>query len=117
MNDLKLVSGAFFDLELPKDKQYLCKYFDTEIQMQFLRYYCTFGNCHRFMEHTGFFCSKRWLKCLKDKYEKLIFVYDESKKNMNFTLLAEIQSGKFKSVYYRGDKHQRRKRRKGINKV
>ena len=96
MNDLKLVSGVFFDLELPKDRQYLCKYFDTEIQMQFLRYYYTFGTCDRFMEHTGYFCTKRWLRELKNKYEKLISVYDEAKKNMDFTRLAEIQSGKFK---------------------
>ena len=112
MNDLKLVSGDFLNLELPKDKRYLYKYFNTEIQMQFLRYYYIFGNFDRFMEHTGYFCTKRWLRDLKNKYEILISVYDEAKKNMNFTLLVEIQSGKFKSVYYRGDKHQRRKRRK-----
>ena len=96
MNDLKLVSGAFIDLELPKDKQYLYKYFATEIQMQFLRYYFVFGNYDRFMEHTGYSCAKRWLRDLKNKYEKLILTHDEAKKNMDFTLLAEIQSGKFK---------------------
>jgi hypothetical protein len=96
MNDLKLVSGGFFDLELSKEKQYLYKYFDTEIQMQFLRYYHTFGNCDRFMEHTGFFCTKRWLRDLKNKYEKLVVIYDEAKKNMDFTLLANIQNGNFK---------------------
>ena len=96
MNDLKLLSGTFFDLELPKERLYLFKYFDTEIQLQFLRYYYTFGSCERFMEHKGLFCTKRWLRDLKNKYDKLILVYDEAKKNMDFTLLAEIQSGKFK---------------------
>ena len=96
MNDLNLVSGDFFDLELPKDKRYLYKYFDTDVQMLFLRYYYVFGNCHRFAEHTGYSCSRRWLADLKRKYNKLISSYEKAKENADFALLAEIQSGKLK---------------------
>ena len=96
MDNLNLVSGNFFDLELPKDLQYLYKYFPTEIQMAFLRYYYTFREGSRFVEHTGYFCTKRWINDLASKYEKLILTYYEAKKNMDFTLLSNIQSGKFK---------------------
>ena len=96
-NDLNLISGDFFDVELPKEKQYLYKYFDTEVQMKFLRYYYTFKTYDRFIEHTGTVCGRRWLRFLKNKYEKLVFIYDEAKKNMDFTLLAKIQSGKIRT--------------------
>lgn len=96
MNDLKLISGEFFDLDLPKEKQYLFKYFPTEIQQQFVRYYYLFGDYERFMEHTGWFCTNRWLRKLKARYDELTLIYDKAKKDMDFTTLAEIQNGKFK---------------------
>ena len=95
-NDLKLISGEFFDLDLPKEKQYLFKYFPTEIQKQFLRYYYVFGEIDGFMDHTGWFCTKRWLRELTARYNKLVSVFDTAKQNADFTTIAEIQSGKFK---------------------
>jgi hypothetical protein len=99
MNDLNLISGNFFNLELPKEKQYLCKYFETEMGMQFLRYYYVFNSDVRFKEHTGLYCTKRWIKMLKCRYKSLIILYDKAKKDMDFTLLAEIQEGKYNKIY------------------
>lgn len=96
MNDLKLVSGNFFDHVLPKDKQYLLKYFDTEVQELFLRYYLEFGTCDRFTEHTGCVCSKRWLRGLRSRFHKLVDAHDDAKREMNLDALELIQMGKFK---------------------
>ena len=96
VNDLKLISGEFFDFDLPKEKQYLFKYFPTEIQQQFLRYYYIFGDTEQFMDHTGWFCTKRWLNKLVAKYNKIVAAHDAAKEKADFTTLAEIQNGKFK---------------------
>lgn len=96
MRDLKLISGEFFDLTLPKEKLYLLKYFDTEVQLQFLYYYHIFRSTDRFIQHTGHLVSKRWLNDLKNKYEKLVETHDNAKSNLDLDILAEITSGKFK---------------------
>lgn len=95
-NDLNFISGDFLELDLPKEKQYLFKYFDTDIQMQFLRYYYVFGNIDRFMEHTGFFCAKRYLRELIEKYNKLTDTYNRAKESADLEIVAQIQMGKFK---------------------
>lgn len=96
LRDLKFISGEFFDLTLPKEKQYLLKYFDTDIQTQFLYYYHIFHSIDRFVEHTGYRASKRWLIDLKNKYDRLVEIHDISKRDMDFETLASITSGKFK---------------------
>jgi len=96
LRDLKLISGEFFDLTLPKEKLYLLKYFDTEVQLQFLYYYHIFRSTDRFIQHTGHLVSKRWLNDLKNKYEKLVETHDNAKSNLDLDILAEITSGKFK---------------------
>lgn len=95
-NDLNLISGDFLELDLPKEKQYLFKYFDTDIQVQFVRYYYVFGNVDRFVEHTGFFCVKRYLRELIEKYNKLVEIYDKAKESADLEIVAQIQMGKFK---------------------
>jgi len=96
LNDLKLVSGKFFDSVLPKDKQYLLKYFDTEVQEMFLRYYLEFGNTSHFTEHTGYICTKRWLRGLRSRYKKLLAARKQAQKEMDLDTLELIQMGKFK---------------------
>jgi hypothetical protein len=96
LRDLKLISGEFFDLLLPKEKQYLLKYFETGVQLQFLYYYYTFQSINRFVEHTGHSASKRWLIILRNRYNKLVKIYDAAKENMDFETLSLINSKKFK---------------------
>jgi hypothetical protein len=96
LRDLKLISGEFFDLSLPKEKLYLLKYFDTDVQTQFLYYYHIFRSIDRFVEHTGHSASKRWLIDLKNKYDRLVEAHDTAKKDMDFETLASITAGKFK---------------------
>jgi hypothetical protein len=95
-DDLKLISGNFFDLVIPKEKQYLLKYFDTDIQEQFLRYYMEFGHYKRFVDHTGVVCTRRWLQKMKTRYENLVEIHDKAKKDLDFDTLEAIQMGKYK---------------------
>lgn len=95
MDDLKLVSGEFFDLPLPQNRQFLFKYFTTDIQQQFVRYYLTFGSYDFFCQHTGHYASKRWLRKLCKRLNELIDAYDEAKKNADFQTLSKLEMGKY----------------------
>lgn len=85
----------FLDLEIPKDKRFLLKYFKTNIQNTFLKYLIFFGDIENFCDHTGIPCQKRWLKDLLSRYNSLIYLYDKAKKNMDLDFLSELDDGKF----------------------
>ena len=81
-------------LEIPKEKKFLLKYFRGKFQRQFLRYFIFFGDYENFVDHTGFCCSKRWLKNLEKKYNDLIYMQNTSRSNIDLDRLTEIESGK-----------------------
>ena len=96
--DLEFISGNFFEHEIPKDKQYLCKYFSTDLQMAFLRYRMVFEDTRLFKDHTGFYCSDRLRFRLLVRYKQLIKLHDEAK--VTFTeeglnTLQLIESGQY----------------------
>jgi hypothetical protein len=93
LDDLKFVSGEFFNLVLPKEKRYFLKYF-TKDQLIFLYYYDTFRSIDRFTNHTGVVFSRRWLRILKNRYKQLEQEYQQAKEIGDFSKIAEIQSGK-----------------------
>lgn len=94
--DLIFLSGNFDDLEVPKEKNYLFKYFRKEIQQKFVRYFFAFNGFDNFVDHTGLYCQKRWLKILHDKLFKLESLHKEAKKNIDLEALLKIESGKYK---------------------
>lgn len=94
--DLELIAGSFFDLDLPKSRRYLFKYFDTDIQQQFVRYYHVFGSIEYFVSHTGIYCQQRWLRQLVVRFNKLETTLKKSRQEMDFATVAEIESGKYK---------------------
>lgn len=97
-SDLEFIAGNFFELDLPKSKQYLLRYFKSDLQKQFVRYYLTFGNVRRFVEHTGHFCKRRWLQLLVEKFNFLELTLKKAKEEMDFTTVAMIESGKYNYV-------------------
>ena len=99
MSELDFLSGRFFDVELPKEKWYLEKYFKSDIQMQFLLYYYVFGESHRFREHAGIACSKRWLEILEVRYNRLVEAHKKAKENFDLETLTKIESGKCRGKY------------------
>ena len=98
MKDLEFVSGRFFDYEIPKEKRYLLRYFKTDLQAAFLRYYLIFGNYQSFKDHTGRHCNPRMLLTLRKKFDKLEKIHDEAKTSMTeegMRTLQLLETGQF----------------------
>ena len=49
----------------------------------------------RFVDHTGFYCSDRWLKMLKARMRKLEAAYEQAKKNFYLETVADIEMGNY----------------------
>lgn len=94
--DLSFISREFETIELPKEKKYLLKYFNTVLQEAFLKYVFVFGDYDNFVDHTGFSCRPRWLKNLYNKLRHIESLHKEARANMDMTTLALIESGKHK---------------------
>jgi hypothetical protein len=83
-------------LELPKEKNYLFKYFRKDVQQYFLKYFFVFNNFDNFVDHTGLYCQVRWLKILHKKLVNIELLHKKAKENMDLELLSKIESGKYK---------------------
>lgn len=94
--DLIFISLDYENYELPKEKLYLYKYFRKNVQQMFLKYFFSFGDFDNFVDHTGFYCQKRWLKILYKKLCKLESLHKKSKKELDFETLTSLEKGKYK---------------------
>lgn len=98
MRDLDFLAGRFFDFEVPKQKRYLLKYFVTDLQQAFLRYYLLFGEIGNFVDHTGHYCSKRLLFKLQARYRQIELAYEKAKLELteeSMAIINQIESGQF----------------------
>ena len=93
--DISLVSGAFFEKTVPRNKRYLLKYFDSEAASVFVSYYLVFRSHTYFVDHSGFRVTKRWLRKLRERIDKLEVAYDKARTAGDFSAVAEIESGKY----------------------
>jgi len=96
---LYFISGDFLSLEIPKKQKFLLKYFKTDIQLAFLRYYLVFGNWKNFVDHTGYHCKERYLRKQEDRYHALMKAHAEASSVMDedhMKMLQAINEGKFK---------------------
>ena len=94
--DLLFLSRHYETVELPREKQFLFKYFDTEVQIAFLKYLHVFGNYDNFSDHTGYYCTTPWLKALYERCVKLEVVRREAKNNFDLEFLTIIEAGGYK---------------------
>ncbi len=94
--DLALLSRQFENVELPRDKAYLYKYFKTDVQLAFLKYYHVFGEYTNFSDHTGIHCTLPWLKKLYERVVKLEELHRQTKRDFDLETLARIEKGKYK---------------------
>lgn len=95
----EFIAGKIFDIELPKEKRYLWKYFHSKMKRAFVKYYLIHNSYYRFRQHTGYYCCKRWIMYVKVKLRKLLIAHEEAKKKAlegDFGPLAEIEAGKYK---------------------
>lgn len=93
--ELEFISGSIFDINLPKEQQYLYKYFTTARQRMFVKYYLTYRRYTRFTDHTGYTCSKKWLKKLRKRLLKLEQAHEEAKFSNDSATLASLESGQY----------------------
>lgn len=95
-SDLDFISRKFSNWELPRDKKYLSKYFTSESQQEFLRYYLLFGNFDHFVDHTGYLCTKKWLNELVGRIKEVEAVRNKAKQDFDLEYLAKIENGEYK---------------------
>jgi hypothetical protein len=93
--ELFFISGRIFDIELPKEKKWLLKYFRCTVQQKFVLYYLTFGNTEQFTDHTGYSASKRWLYSIKSKLKQILKLHKQAKENFDFDFLNKIEKKRY----------------------
>jgi hypothetical protein len=94
--ELLFISGKFYDLELPKEQKWLLKYFHYPVQKLFALYYSIFRDVWHFTERTGYYGAKRWLFTLRRKFETLLKMHKDAKKNFDFELVNCLETGKYR---------------------
>jgi hypothetical protein len=103
MKDLELLAAKFLTSDLPKPKEYLRKYFTGIIQERLVVYYLTFsyedGNFKRFyknfIDHTGIFCSERWVYKLIDRVKKVESRLKRAEMEKDHESVALVKMGKY----------------------
>lgn len=94
--DLLLLARQFESYQLPKEKKYLLKYFDSPVQQAFLKYFLIFHEYKNFTDHTGIAVQPHWLKNLCEKLHILEKAHKEAKQNLDMAGVLQIEKGKFK---------------------
>lgn len=97
--DLKFISGNFSEIEIPKNYKFLLKYFTTAIQIAFVKYFWLFRDWSNFVDHTGFYCTQRYLRKQADMFAKLMQIYEENAGRLdekNMRIIQQLNEGKFK---------------------
>lgn len=96
--DLLFIAGDFLDktYQVPKQKRFLYKYFTTDIQKAFVKYWLCFGEIHQFVRHTGFWCKDCWLKRMASRIKYLENLYLKAKAELDFSTITALETGKYK---------------------
>lgn len=97
--ELFFISGKFLEINLPKEKEYLFKYFRTPLQQSLIQYYLIFGSLTKFIDHTGYACNPWWIRDLKRKLKRLEEAHTKAKQEMDLEKLTKIEVGKYKVKY------------------
>ena len=94
--DEQLIGGKFMKVDLPKRKRYLLRYFESEAGSVFVSYFLMFNSYTNFVDHTGYRVTRRRLRQFKHRMVLLEKAMDDARSSGDFSLVAEIESGKFK---------------------
>lgn len=97
-DELKFISGEFFDYSLPLDKLFIFKYFSSDLEKAFVKYYFTFGHIKYFSEHTGYRAKPKWILLLRKRLDHLLLIHKEAKRMMDTEMLQVIEDCKYEFV-------------------
>lgn len=98
--DEEFIAARYFNFDLLPDTYWLLKYFRTDVQKMFLKYYMIFGSVDNFVDHTGHHCTKRFLLKLESKYRALIEARAEAASildEQHVLKLASIEQGRWRT--------------------
>lgn len=91
MRDLDFISGKFLDCDIPREFQWMLKYFTTDLQIAFLRYCLVFEDTKHFKDHTGFYCSDRLRYRLLCRFRRLSLLHSNAKKAFTEDAMQTLQ--------------------------
>ena len=97
MKEAIFLAGLFFEYDIPREKMFLLKYFRSPLENQFVKYHlCLNDGIDNFVDHTGYFCQKKWLKILRKRIESILALHQKYKQECDLSKLYEIENGKYK---------------------
>ena len=94
------IAGDFFDQPVPREKQYLLKYFKTKRQRQYVKYVIFFKSDRNFIDHSGIKFQFKWMLQLRVKLSALETAHTTAKKLFKTNVLALIEQGKYKARFH-----------------
>jgi hypothetical protein len=93
--NLKFLNNEFSDGCIPKEHQFLYKYFRNKHQKKFLEYCYVMkdGNLNCFQDHTGIKMTSSFIWKLTQRYNKLMEIHKKAKEKFDFDLLKNLERG------------------------
>ena len=94
--DLLFIAGDFAEKEIPKECQYLYKYFKTPIQRAFLKYWFCCETISGFQTQTGYRCDDVYKRKMLKLMNNILAKHKEAKEKMDIELVWKIENGEYK---------------------
>ena len=94
--NLKFLNLGSEQVVIPKEFQFLRKYFKTKNQKAFLDYYFTFGTAKNFVNHTGLKLGAPCISKCQNKFIWLMEEYKKAKSTMDFDLISKLKRRRIK---------------------
>jgi len=94
--NLKFLSLGSEPVSIPKEYQFLRRYFKTKAQRDFFDYYFVFRSTANFVAHTGLRIGASCISKLKNKFEWLWKEYHEAKSNLDLDTLSKLKRRRIK---------------------
>lgn len=89
--DRRFISGDYAEIEIPKKYAFLTRYFKTDTQRSFLRYYWVFRDWKNFVDHTGTYCQERYLRKQAIRFDALLAAYEDAVKVLDEAHMRKLQ--------------------------
>jgi hypothetical protein len=86
----------FMDRPVDREFSWMTCYFKSGACADFLKYFSVFRTISHFSEHVGRPCSLRWANRMKSRFVRLEAARAKARADLDFELLADIETGKFK---------------------
>ncbi len=90
------LNSTYEKFQIPKEYNFLLKYFKTRQQRAFLKYYYLMREVKNFTNHTGIPADESFKYKLSYKFHHYIDIYEKAKSNMDFEKLSLLNARRIK---------------------